>query len=313
MSRCSASRRSAALAAFSMSASSARGDLELRRERSEAGHEARARFRRTPPDAVIEVAEAVGVFDGERGLADPAHALHGGPADLRHGGRLVAGENRVEPVERLSATGEARDARRHADKGPASAALRPLRRRMALGRGNDAASALLGIGDADEVLIDAVGEKPAQRHILAAQDDDVTVLRALQPLRLEARELLAGVGRLFVVAGEEDDEVARVLDRLVHRLDEARAERDVIILNEDLVALVGQNVLDLVRDGRDRSAPAEKEVERVPETARHNVFSLAPRKTNRSVDETLRADSDISAVYIAVASNPNPRSSYPRS
>ena len=86
MSPCSASRRSAALAAFSMSASSGECGLELRRERREACHEVGARFRRAPPHPVIEVAEAVGVFDGKRRLADPAQALHGRPADLRDGG-----------------------------------------------------------------------------------------------------------------------------------------------------------------------------------------------------------------------------------
>ena len=54
-----------------------------------------------------------------------------------------------------------------------------------------------GSCDAHEVLIDVVGEQSAQRHVLAAQDDDVPLLRALRPLRLEARELLAGVGRLL--------------------------------------------------------------------------------------------------------------------
>ena len=97
---------------------------------------------------------------------------------------------------------------------------------MALGGGDDAAGALLGIGDADEVLIDGGGEKAAQGHVVAAEDDDAALLRALGAVRLEARELLAGLGRIFVVAGEEDDEVARVLDRVVDRSDEigGRAE-----------------------------------------------------------------------------------------
>ena len=90
-----------------------------------------------------------------------------------------------------------------------------------------------------------------------------------QPLGLEAGEFLAGVWRLFVVPGEQDDEVARILDRLVHRLDEARAERDVVILDEDLVALFGQNVRDLLRDGSDRAAPAEEKIQPVSDCAQH--------------------------------------------
>jgi hypothetical protein len=65
---------------------------------------------------------------------------------------------------------------------------------MALRGGNDTASAFLGIDDADQVLIDVVGQKAPEWHILAAQYDDVTVLPALEPLRLKAREFLAGVG-----------------------------------------------------------------------------------------------------------------------
>jgi hypothetical protein len=58
--------------------------------------------------------------------------------------------------------------------------------------------------------------------------------RALEELGLEAGELLAGVGRGFVVAGEQDDEAAGVHDRLVHLFDEARVERDVVVLDDDL-------------------------------------------------------------------------------
>jgi hypothetical protein len=57
----------------------------------------------------------------------------------------------------------------------------------------------------------------------------------LQPLGFEAREFLAGVGRPFVVAGEQDDEAAGDLDPVVHRPDEARAERDVVVLDEHFV------------------------------------------------------------------------------
>ena len=141
-------------------------------------------------------------------------------------------------------------------------------------RRKNTASALFGLGYADEVLIDAVGQKAAERRFVATQDDDVTVPLVAQPLGLEAREFLASVGRRFIVPGEQDDEVGRILDRLVHRLDEARAERDVVILDEDLVAFFGQNVRDLLRDGSDRAAPAEEKIELVRDCARHRSGPL---------------------------------------
>src|SRR5580658_4468431 len=116
---CSPSRRSVARAAFSNVGLLGRGEFELGRERREAGHEAGARFRRAPPDPVIEVAVTVGVFDGKRRLSDPAHALHGRPSDLGYGGWPVPGENGIEPVEFVRATRETRDARRDADESPA--------------------------------------------------------------------------------------------------------------------------------------------------------------------------------------------------
>ena len=106
MSRCSASRRSTALAAFSMSASSGEATSNSTASFARLVMRPILCFRRTPPDAVIKVAKAVSVFDGKRGLSDPAHALHGGSANLGHGCRFVAGENGVEPVERIGTTCE---------------------------------------------------------------------------------------------------------------------------------------------------------------------------------------------------------------
>ncbi len=41
----------------------------------------------------------------------------------------------------------------------------------------------------------------------------------------------------------------------VHRFDKTRAERDVVILDDDLVVRGSQNVRHLLRDGGDRAAP----------------------------------------------------------
>jgi hypothetical protein len=91
----------------------------------------------------------------------------------------------------------------------------------------------------------------------------------LQPLGLEAREFLPCVGRPFVFPGEQDDEAPGVLDPVMHRLDETRAERDVVVLDENFVARGCQNVGDLLRDGRDRAAPAEEKIEPFGDCARH--------------------------------------------
>ena len=93
---CSASRLSAALAAFSTSVSSGDREFELCRERGEAGHEAGARFRRAPPDPIIEVAVMVGVFHGKHRLSDPAHTLQRRPSHLREGGWPLLGQNGIE-------------------------------------------------------------------------------------------------------------------------------------------------------------------------------------------------------------------------
>ena len=50
----------------------------------------------------------------------------------------------------------------------------------------------------------------------------------LRPFRLEAREFLARVRSLLVVASEQDDEVARVLHGRVHCLDETRSQPNVV-------------------------------------------------------------------------------------
>jgi hypothetical protein len=80
----------------------------------------------------------------------------------------------------------------------------------------------------------------------------------LQPLGFGTREFLACVRRPFVVAGEQDDEAAGVLDPVVHRPDEARAERDVVVLDEHFVVRRCEGVGNLLRGRRDRAAPAEE-------------------------------------------------------
>ena len=103
--------------------------LELYRERGEAGHEAGARFRRTPPDPVIEVAEAVAYSTASEVFPTPPMPCTAARPTCVTAAGLSLGENGVEPVERVRATRETRNARRDADKSPAPSPLRPLRRR----------------------------------------------------------------------------------------------------------------------------------------------------------------------------------------
>jgi hypothetical protein len=70
----------------------------------------------------------------------------------------------------------------------------------------------------------------------------------LGSVRLEARELHSSVRRLLVVACEQHNEVARVLNGLVHLLDKVRSNRDVVVLNENAVTLLLENVGDLLRN-----------------------------------------------------------------
>src|SRR5262249_32644571 len=151
--------------------------------------EARARFGWTPTNARIQTSEAVRILNGQRSLADAAHALHCRAAHrclrnssglvlhqdgversladaahalhcraahrcLRNSSGLVLPQDGVELVQFLSATCEACDTRRHSDE-------RSRRRwcclRLALSSGNDATFAFLRVLDAREVLIDVVG------------------------------------------------------------------------------------------------------------------------------------------------------------
>src|SRR5262249_1705164 len=77
---------------------------------------------------------------------------------------------------------------------------------------------------------------------------------------LEARELHSSVRRLLVVAREQHNEVSRVLNGLMHLLDEIRSNRNVVVLDEDLVALLGEDVGDLLRNGGHRAPTAHEEV-----------------------------------------------------
>jgi hypothetical protein len=79
-------------------------------------------------------------------------------------------------------------------------------------------------------------EQTEQRGILTAQDDHASLFRALGGICLETGELHPSVQRLLVIAREQHHEVPRVLDGLVHLLDEVRGKGDVVVLDEDLVA-----------------------------------------------------------------------------
>src|SRR5262249_8275683 len=112
-------------------------------------------------------------------------------------------------------------------------------------------------------------EQTEQRRVLATQDDHATLFRALGGIRLETRELHSSVTRLLVVAREQHNEVSRVLNGLVHLLDKVRSNRNVVILDEDPVALLSENVGDLLRNRGHRAATAQEEVVSLTGTAWH--------------------------------------------
>ena len=112
--------------------------------------DARARFSRTPTNARIQTSETMRVLDGQRSLAHPAHALHGGTADqcLHQGGRFAVHQDGVEPVKFVYATLETRDARRDPYK---RSRWRWCCLRLALCGGDDAALAFLAVLDPNKV------------------------------------------------------------------------------------------------------------------------------------------------------------------
>src|SRR5215813_12761093 len=114
-------------------------------------------------------------------------------------------------------------------------------------------------------------EQTEQTRVLATQDDHATLFRALGGIRLEARELHSSVRRLLVVAREQHNEVARVLNGLVHFFDKVRSNRDVVVLDEDPVALLSENVGDLLRNSGHRAATAQEEVVSLTGTAWHGA------------------------------------------
>src|SRR5262249_14218203 len=118
-------------------------------------------------------------------------------------------------------------------------------------------------------------EQTEQGRVLATQDDHAS-FRALGSIRLKTRKLHSRVRRLLVVAGEEHNEVARVLNGLVHLLDEVRSNRNIVVLNEDPVALLSENVGDLLRNGGHRAPAAQEEVVSLTGTAWHGA-TLVPR------------------------------------
>jgi hypothetical protein len=121
------------------------------------------------------------------------------------------------------------------------------------------------------VLIDVWREQTEQRRVLATQDDHATLFRALGGIRLEARELHSSVRRLLVVAREQHDEVARVLNGLVHLLDKVRSNRNVIVLCANPIALLLENLGDLLSNGGHRAATAQEEVVSLTGTAWHGA------------------------------------------
>jgi hypothetical protein len=182
----------------------------------------------------------------------------------------AAGLSRIRmassPIKFVCAAYEARNARRH----PNERSRRRLQcLRTSFRSGKDTAPALFCVSDANKVLIDVWREQTEQRGVLATQDDHASMFRALGSIRLKARELHSSVRRLLVVPCEQHNEVSSVLNGLVHLLDEVRSNRNVVVLNENPVALLGENVGHLLRNSGHRASTAQEEVVSLTGTAWH--------------------------------------------
>jgi hypothetical protein len=172
----------------------------------------------------------VRILDRKRGLPHPSHAAHCGSAHrLHYGGRFFLHEDGVESIEFLRPSRKASDPWRH-DKRPRRW---PQCLRTALCCSNNSALALFWIHDAEEVLINGISKEPAQGQILAAQNDDVPLFLTLRPICVKAPILPACVLRNFVVVREQNNEIARLLNALVHVFQEICANRDVVVLHKD--------------------------------------------------------------------------------
>src|SRR5262245_56488715 len=125
-------------------------------------------------------------------------------------------------------------------------------------------------------------EQAEQGRVLPTQDDHASMFRALGSIRLEARELHSSERRLLVVAREQHNEVSRVLNGLVHLLDKVRGNRNVIVLNEDFVALLSEDVSDLLRNSGHRATAAQEEVVSLTGTAWHGSDPRAQQQWSRA-------------------------------
>src|SRR5262249_20360869 len=129
----------------------------------------------------------------------------------------------------------------------------------------------LCVPDADKVLIDVGREQTEQGRVLATQDDHASMFRALDSICFKARELHSSVRRLLVVAREQHNEVARVLNGLVHFFDKVRSNRDVVVVDEAPVALLSETVGALRRNSGHGAATAQEEVVSLTGTAWHGA------------------------------------------
>ena len=224
-------------------------------ELREARNQQRAALGARPPYAAVARGVSMRILGGERGLAGAAEIVQG---DLRRR-RVRPLQQVVQTRERLVAAGEIGVARRHVLEYP-----RPCPRgdRPAFRGRQDTVAALLRIIDTDQIGEDVGGKQPLRHAVLDPQDDEPAAAVGARRRGDEMRHFGQRELRLVVVLGEQHDEVAAALERLVHGEDEVAAARDVIVLQERRIARILQRPGDLLRDRRIRAAPAEEEIDR---------------------------------------------------
>src|SRR5262245_59363008 len=82
---------------------------------------------------------------------------------------------------------------------------------------------------------------------------------------------ILSVRRLLVVVREQHNEVSRVLNGLVHLLDKVRSNRNIVILRANPIAVLLENVGDLLSNSGHRAPTAQEEVVTLTGTAWHGA------------------------------------------
>ncbi len=180
--------------------------------------------------------------------------------------RLAAGEQAV-----LRRHGAAEDAWGGAGRG-----------RLAARHRQDDAAALGGVGDAVQVAVGGAGQQAGGVVVVAAQQADAARAVGGGDRGEEVMELLPGPEAAVVVGAIEDQQVARLLQRVVDGRYELAAGGEVVVLDADTVSLGFEDIGDLPRHCGDAAAAAKEEVIRERQCVhRHDLCRIVTKVVRR--------------------------------